>query len=80
MNKNAFCLLTRFRKKWFHESMTAMKVKTLQVKRMQTPEPEEKKKQVTDAVVKMEEREDVRAGNGLWGLLTNFLMVGGDFV
>ena len=52
----------------------------LQIQRLLTSELTSKKKRLSDAVVKPEQLEQMRGGGGLWKVLTDFLMVGGDFV
>jgi len=59
--------------------MSATKVKMLQIKRLIIQEPEKEKKRATDAVVRPEGAGLVSARN-LWESLTDFLIVGGDFV
>lgn len=60
--------------------MSATKVKMLQIKRLVTHEPVKRKKRVMDAVVKPEEVNEMRQSGGVLDWLTDFVMVGGDFV
>ena len=52
----------------------------LQIKRLVTHEPVKRKKRVMDAVVKPEEVNEMRQSGGVLDWLTDFVMVGGDFV
>jgi len=66
--------------KWFIKFMTAKRVNTLLIRKIQTPQTEKTRKRVVDALVNETPVDNVGGNKSLLGLLTEFVMVGGDFV
>ena len=63
--------------------MTATKVNTVMIRKVQAPQTSEQnktRKRVKDALVADNTTDNVGDNKGLLGLLTEFVMVAGDFV
>ena len=60
--------------------MTATRIKPLMIRKIQALQTKTMRKRVVDAAATQQQTDNVGGNKGLLGLLSEFVMVGGDFV